>query len=167
MARVDSRRHADAVAEFPQGLFAQESGEIPIFLLTITHPDLIDPVYLSTDATTRLTTDPLTYGTISRSVTYLYAASTVTLPDERDKSPPACKLTIENITRALEAADATWSDVVKLDYFLRDVDQIGAVRAIRDEYVDTANPPASTLVEVSSLFSPDVLVEVQAVAIKG
>jgi len=73
----------------------------------------------------------------------------------------------ENLTRALEAADATWSDVVKLDYFLRDVDQIGAVRAIRDEYVDTANPPASTLVEVSSLFSPDVLVEVQAVAIKG
>jgi len=72
----------------------------------------------------------------------------------------------ENLTRALEAADATWSDVVKLDYFLRDVDQIGAVRAIRDEYVDTANPPASTLVEVSSLFSPDVLVEVQAVAIK-
>jgi len=73
----------------------------------------------------------------------------------------------ENITRALEAADATWSDVVKLDYFLRDVDQIGAVRAIRDEYVDTANPPASTLVEVSSLFSPDVLVEIQAVAIKN
>ena len=73
----------------------------------------------------------------------------------------------ENITRALEAADATWSDVVKLDYFLRDVDQIGAVRAIRDEYVDTANPPASTLVEVSSLFRPDVLVEIQAVAIKN
>lgn len=73
----------------------------------------------------------------------------------------------ENLTRALEAADATWSDVVKLDYFLRDVDQIGAVRAIRDEYVDTANPPASTLVEVSSLFSPDVLVEIQAVAIKN
>jgi reactive intermediate/imine deaminase len=73
----------------------------------------------------------------------------------------------ENLTRALEAADASWSDVVKVDYFLRDVDQIGAVRAIRDEYVDTANPPASTLVEVSSLFSPDVLVEIQAVAIKN
>ena len=73
----------------------------------------------------------------------------------------------ENLTRALEAADATWSDVVKLDYFLRDVGQIGAVRAIRDEYVDTEHPPASTLVEVSSLFSPDVLVEIQAVAIKN
>jgi reactive intermediate/imine deaminase len=73
----------------------------------------------------------------------------------------------ENLTHALEAAEATWSDVVKLDYFLRDVGQIGAVRAIRDEYVDTANPPASTLVEVSSLFSPEVLVEIQAIAIKA
>jgi enamine deaminase RidA (YjgF/YER057c/UK114 family) len=72
----------------------------------------------------------------------------------------------ENLTRALEAADASWSDVVKLDYFLRDVGQIGAVRAIRDEYVDTANPPASTLVEVSGLFRPDVLVEIQATAIR-
>jgi len=73
----------------------------------------------------------------------------------------------ENLARALEAADATWSDVVKLDYFLRDVGQIAIVRTIRDEYVDTANPPASTLVEVSSLFSPDVLVEIQAVAMKA
>jgi reactive intermediate/imine deaminase len=73
----------------------------------------------------------------------------------------------ENLTRALEAADASWSDVVKLDYFLRDVGQIAAVRAIRDEYIDTEHPPASTLVEVSSLFRPDVLVEIQAVAIKA
>ncbi|HYX77560.1 MAG TPA: RidA family protein [Gaiellaceae bacterium] len=72
----------------------------------------------------------------------------------------------ENLTRALEAADATWSDVVKLDYFLRDVGQIAIVRTIRDEYVDTTNPPASTLVEVSGLFRPEVLVEVQATAIR-
>jgi reactive intermediate/imine deaminase len=72
----------------------------------------------------------------------------------------------ENLTRALEAADATWGDVVKLDYFLRDVGQIATVRAIRDEYLDSANPPASTLVEVSGLFRPDVLVEIQAIAIK-
>ena len=73
----------------------------------------------------------------------------------------------ENLTRALEAADAGWSDVVKLDYFLRDVGQIATVRAIRDEYIDTKHPPASTLVEVSGLFRPDVLVEIQAVAIKA
>jgi reactive intermediate/imine deaminase len=72
----------------------------------------------------------------------------------------------ENLTRALEAADAAWSDVVKLDYFLRDVGEIAAVRTIRDEYIDTEHPPASTLVEVSGLFRPDVLVEIQATAIR-
>jgi reactive intermediate/imine deaminase len=72
----------------------------------------------------------------------------------------------ENLTAALAAADAAWSDVVKLDYFVRDIGQVGALRAIRDEYVNTEQPPASTLVEVSRLFRDDVLVEIQAVAVK-
>ncbi len=72
----------------------------------------------------------------------------------------------ENLTRALEAADASWDDVVKLQYFLRDVGEIASVRAIRDEYVDTEHPPASTLVEVSGLFRDDVLIEIEAVAIR-
>jgi reactive intermediate/imine deaminase len=62
-----------------------------------------------------------------------------------------------NLSAALEAAGASWSDVVKLNYFLRDVGQIASVRSIRDEYVDTEHPPASTLVEVSGLFRDDVL----------
>jgi reactive intermediate/imine deaminase len=72
----------------------------------------------------------------------------------------------ENLTRALEAADAAWSDVVKLTYFVRDVGEITSVRAIRDEYVDVEKPPASTLVEVSGLFRDDVLIEIEAVAIR-
>jgi reactive intermediate/imine deaminase len=73
----------------------------------------------------------------------------------------------ENLTRALEGADAAWSDVVKLSYFLTDVRDIASVRAIRDEYVDTERPPASTLVQVSGLFRPDVLVEIEAVAVRA
>jgi reactive intermediate/imine deaminase len=72
----------------------------------------------------------------------------------------------ENLTAALEAADASWTDVVKLNYFLRDVGQIASVRAIRDEYVDMKHPPASTLVEVSRLFRDDVMIEIDAVAIR-
>jgi len=72
----------------------------------------------------------------------------------------------ENLTRALDSADASWDDVVKLNYFLRDVGEITFVRAIRDEYVDTERPPASTLVEVSGLFRDDVLIEIEAVAIR-
>ena len=72
----------------------------------------------------------------------------------------------ENLTAALEAADATWGDVVKLNYFVRDVGEVAALRGIRDEYVNTERPPASTLVEVSRLFRDDVLVEIEAVAVK-
>ena len=72
----------------------------------------------------------------------------------------------ENLTAALTAADASWSDVVKLNYFVRDIGEVAALRAIRDEYVNTEQPPASTLVEVSRLFRDDVLVEIEAVAVR-
>ena len=72
----------------------------------------------------------------------------------------------ENLATALEAADASWPDVVKLNFFVVDVAQIGAVRGVRDEYVNTGQPPASTLIEVSRLFRDDVLIEVDAVAVR-
>ena len=70
-----------------------------------------------------------------------------------------------NLGAVLEAAGASFADVVKLTYFVRDINAIAAIRAARDEFIDTANPPASTLVEVSRLFMPDLLVEVEAVAV--
>jgi reactive intermediate/imine deaminase len=72
----------------------------------------------------------------------------------------------ENLAAALEAAGASWQSVVKLNYFLRDVTQIAVVRAVRDEHLDPERLPASTLVEVSGLFRDDVLVEIDAVAIR-
>ena len=70
----------------------------------------------------------------------------------------------ENVGRALEAAGAAWPDVVKLTYFVTDVSDVAAIRAVRDGFVDTARPPASSLVQVAGLFRPDLLIEVEAVA---
>jgi len=72
---------------------------------------------------------------------------------------------LRNLGAVLAAAGAGFADIVKLTYFVRDVTAVDAVRAARDEFIDTANPPASTLVEVSGLFRPDLLVEVEAVAV--
>jgi reactive intermediate/imine deaminase len=69
-----------------------------------------------------------------------------------------------NLGLVLAAAGATFADVVKLTYFVRDIGAIAAIRAVRDEFVDRANPPASSLVEVSGLFRPDLLIEIEAVA---
>jgi len=71
-----------------------------------------------------------------------------------------------NLAAVLEAAGATFADVAKLTYFVRDVEAVGVIRAVRDEFVDTANPPASTLVEVSRLIAPELLIEIEAVAIE-
>lgn len=70
-----------------------------------------------------------------------------------------------NLGAVLEAAGATFADLVKLTYFVRDINAVAEIRAARDEFIDTTNPPASTLVEVSRLFMPDLLIEVEAVAV--
>lgn len=71
----------------------------------------------------------------------------------------------ENLRRALAAAGATFGDVVKLNYYVVDAAQVPAVREVRDRYINTAAPPASTLVEVRRLFRDDVLLEVEATAV--
>ena len=70
----------------------------------------------------------------------------------------------ENLERALRAGGAGWSDVVKLTIYVVDVGELDTIRAVRDEFVDTASPPTSSLVKVAGLFHPDVLIEVEAVA---
>ncbi|KRV48178.1 enamine deaminase RidA [Wenjunlia vitaminophila] len=71
----------------------------------------------------------------------------------------------ENVRRCLAAAGATFDDVVKLTYFVTDIGHLPAVRAARDQYVDTRRPPASTAVQVAALFRPDLLLEVEALAL--
>jgi enamine deaminase RidA (YjgF/YER057c/UK114 family) len=71
----------------------------------------------------------------------------------------------ENLRRALAAVGATFSDVVKLNYYLLDATQAPVLREVRDRFVNTAAPPASTLVEVRRLFRDDVLLEIEAVAV--
>jgi enamine deaminase RidA (YjgF/YER057c/UK114 family) len=70
-----------------------------------------------------------------------------------------------NLGLALAAAGASFADVVKLNYYLTDISQLPAVRAIRDEYVEVARPPASTAVQVSALAMPDLMIEIEAWAI--
>ncbi len=83
-----------------EALFAEGSSEVLVFLLTITHEDLEDPIYLATDGV-RLSEDPLVYGFVSRGTTYLCAGVDVTIPDEQDKAAPTSKLVIANVTRDL------------------------------------------------------------------
>lgn len=77
------------------------------------------------------------------------------------------RLAFENLGRALEAGGAGWRDVVKLTYFVTDLAELLTVRRVRDEFLDTASPPASSLVQVAGLFMPELLIEVEAIASLG
>ncbi|HEU4326738.1 MAG TPA: RidA family protein [Roseiflexaceae bacterium] len=71
----------------------------------------------------------------------------------------------ENLRAALAAAGADFGHVVKLTFFLVDIGQSAAVREVRNRYIDSACPPASSAVEVRRLFRDDLLVEIEAVAV--
>jgi len=73
--------------------------------------------------------------------------------------------TFENLKAALQASGASFDNVVKLNSYFVDMAQLPAFREVRDKYVNTANPPASTAVQVSRLFREGFLVEVEAVAV--
>jgi len=73
----------------------------------------------------------------------------------------------ENLKITLQAAGATFSDVVKMTTYVKDykTDYLTALRSIRTEYLPKENPPASTLAGVQSLYSPDVMIEIEAIAV--
>lgn len=69
-----------------------------------------------------------------------------------------------NIQTALAAVGADFGHVVKLNMYILDRSNLPILREIRDRYVNTAAPPASTLVEVRSLAQEEFLLEVEAIA---
>lgn len=75
--------------------------------------------------------------------------------------------TLENLKTVLIESGASFSDVVKLTYFVKDFkpETLSLIREIRSEYLPKENPPASTLIGVTSLASEDFLIEIEAVAV--
>ena len=53
----------------------------------------------------------------------------------------------QNVGAALATGGASWRDVFKLTIFVVDVSEISTIRRVRDEFVDPAKPPTSSLVE--------------------
>ena len=76
---------------------------------------------------------------------------------------------IRNVAVALRAAGFEPQDTVKLTYYVTDLNlyrqNLGAIGTAHRE-VFGRHYPASTLVEVSSLFDPAAMVEVEAVAVR-
>jgi enamine deaminase RidA (YjgF/YER057c/UK114 family) len=69
-----------------------------------------------------------------------------------------------NMGRVLELAGMSFENLVQIAGFLTDIGQLSTYARVRDEFVDTSAPPASTTIGVTSLALPELLVEVNAIA---
>ena len=69
----------------------------------------------------------------------------------------------KNLQAALDAAGAKFSDVVKMNTYITDMDQAPAVREVRARYFGDTTP-ASTLVQVVRLARPELLLEIEVIA---
>lgn len=73
---------------------------------------------------------------------------------------------LANVESALERAGATLSDVIRTRIYVTDIDQWEEIGRVHGE-VFAEIRPASSMVEVSRLVDPEMLVEVEAVAYVG
>src|SRR5262249_47797527 len=70
----------------------------------------------------------------------------------------------KNLEAALTAAGAKFSDVVKMNSYITDMSKVQAVRDVRTKYF-AETTPASTFVEGKGLGRPELLLEIEVVAV--
>jgi enamine deaminase RidA (YjgF/YER057c/UK114 family) len=75
------------------------------------------------------------------------------------------ELAFTNLKAALASVGAGFEHVVKINNYIVDIGtNIAPFREIRDKYVNTAAPPASTTIGVPELARPGALFEIEAIA---
>jgi len=84
----------------------------------------------------------------------------------KDDPTAQAEQVFKNLQAALASVGATLQDLVKTTTYVVSPDCIDAVRAARIKYL-VNDPPTSTLLVVSRLALPEILLEIEAVAFVG
>ncbi|MCY0897529.1 MAG: RidA family protein [Firmicutes bacterium] len=71
---------------------------------------------------------------------------------------------LENMQTLLQDAGGSLDDVMKVTVFIRNMKDFDAIHEVRRRYFKPPLP-ASTMVEVSMLVSPELLIEIEAFAV--
>jgi enamine deaminase RidA (YjgF/YER057c/UK114 family) len=71
----------------------------------------------------------------------------------------------ENVKAALAAVGADWSHVVKITSYFVDMGDLQVYFEVRNTFVNTKAPPASTAVQITKLARDGALFEVEAIAV--
>ena len=99
---------------------------------------------------------------------WIYVSGQIAIDREGDLVGPGdvraqTRQVFENLKAILAANGATFADAVKIGTYLTTLDDLAGMREVRSEYL-TAEPPASTAVQVVALVVPEALIEIDLVA---
>ncbi|HXH08490.1 MAG TPA: RidA family protein [Alphaproteobacteria bacterium] len=72
---------------------------------------------------------------------------------------------LTNLKAMVEAAGGTIHDIIKVNTYLTDLRYREELARVRAEFFPDGKLPASTLVGVTALADPDMLVEIEAIAV--
>ena len=70
----------------------------------------------------------------------------------------------DNVKAAVEAAGGSMDDICRVDVYVRNMEHFEQIHKVRREYFKPP-APASTMVEVCKMTSPDYLIEMNAIAV--
>jgi len=73
---------------------------------------------------------------------------------------------LEHVKTVLEEAGGGMDDIVKVTVFITDMELYDEIHEIRRRYFEEPYP-ASSMVEVSALIDPRLLIEIEAIAVIG
>lgn len=99
---------------------------------------------------------------------FIYVSGlTARQPDGKTHAPgdisAQTRYILENLQTILATGGATLADIVRVVVYIRNMQDFKAIHAVRAEFFPK-DPPASTMVEVSRLVDPDLLIEIEATA---
>ncbi len=70
----------------------------------------------------------------------------------------------ENVKSAVEQAGGTVDDICRVDVYVRNMEHFDQIHKVRREYFKSP-APASTMIEVCKMTSPEYLIEINAIAV--
>jgi len=99
---------------------------------------------------------------------FIYTSGTVgvdrtnnTIPEGIEGQTRAC---FENLRQVLDAAGTSFGNVVKANVYLTNMNDFSAMNEVYGEFFPT-NPPARTTVGIEALANPNLIVEIELVAL--
>ncbi|NDW04077.1 DUF1833 family protein [Jiella pacifica] len=83
-------------------MFDDETGEVVVLLLAFDHPDLDEPMLISSDNADLVDFEEQLRGTVSRGATYHFMPMEIALPEEGEDAQPTLRLTVYDVGQELE-----------------------------------------------------------------